>query len=397
MGQRFYLFFVAFAAFAMAFGMRASAQIIDEDRKALIEAKAQATKAEQRAADLETKAAAAEGEENRVRSRMAALAGRIQATEADITAGEERVKLIEAMRAAQRARLAERQEPVARLLAALQMMARRPVILSFVQPGSTNDLVHVRAVLEVMIPEIRRKTEGLRTEIAKAQQLKLAAERAVSVLKQSEAKLAQQRIELATDAARYRAESSRYATGAMQEQDRAIAMGEKARDIVDLIDQLGVAATVQNQLATLPGPVLRPAQPNMSDSLPEEQLASREQFSSYRLPVTGILVKGLGEVSEAGVRARGLTIATRSGAQVVAPAAGRVVYAGRYRGFGEILIIDHGAGWTTLITSLAVLDVGVGVEVSEGSPIGKAGNDRPTVTVELRQGARPVDITPLIG
>jgi murein hydrolase activator len=82
---------------------------------------------------------------------------------------------------------------------------------------------------------------------------------------------------------------------------------------------------------------------------------------------------------------------------VVAPAAGRVVYAGRYRGFGEILIIDHGAGWTTLITSLAVLDVGVGVEVSEGSPIGKAGNDRPTVTVELRQGARPVDITPLIG
>jgi murein hydrolase activator len=394
---RLFNILISFTLGAVLWGVAASAQSIEDDRRALAEAKIQAERAEARATALEAKADAADGEANRVRDHMAALAGRIQATEADITAGEERVKLIEQMRTEQRARLAARQQPVVRLLAALQLMSRRPMILSFVQPGSTNDLVHVRAVLEVMIPEIRKRTEGLRVEIGKAQQLKLSAVRAIAVLKESEAKLATQRTALATEAARYRAQSKSFASGAIQEQDRAIAMGEKARDIVDLIDQLGAAATVQNQLASLSGPMIRPEFPGSSDAPPAEQVAEREQFSSYRLPVTGSLVQGLGEVSSAGVRARGLTIATRPGAQVVAPAAGRVVFAGAYRGYGQIIILDHGSGWTTLITSLAALDARVGDELEEGSPIGKAGTDRPTVTIELRQGAKPVDITPLIG
>jgi murein hydrolase activator len=394
---RLFTILISFAMGAALWGIAASAQSIEEDRRALAEAKVQAERAEARATALEAKADAADGEANRVRDHMAALASRIQATEADITAGEERIKLIEQLRTEQRARLAARQQPVVRLLAALQLMSRRPMILSFVQPGSTNDLVHVRAVLEVMIPEIRQRTEGLRIEIAKAQQLKLSAVRAIAVLKESEAKLATQRTVLATEAARYRAQSNGFAVGAMQEQDRAIAMGEKARDIVDLIDQLGAAASVQNQLASLSGPLIRPEFPGSSDAPPPEQVAEREQFSSYRLPVTGSLVKGLGEVSTSGVRARGLTIATRPGAQVVAPAAGRVVFAGAYRGYGQIIILDHGSGWTTLITSLVALDARVGDDLEEGSPIGKAGNDRPTITVELRQGSRPVDITPLIG
>ena len=183
---------------------------------------------------------------------------------------------------------------------------------------------------------------------------------------------------------------------AINEQDRAVALGEKARDIVDLMQDIDAAAEVRTALETLPGPVLRPLSPATPRAAPVELEPLTKRRLSYRLPVTGTVVTGLGEVSSAGVRARGVTIATRSGALVVAPATGRVMFAAPYRGFGRIVIIDHGKGWTTLITSLAALDTIIGENVLQGSPIGRAGNDQPTITVELRDAGRPVDIAPML-
>jgi septal ring factor EnvC (AmiA/AmiB activator) len=95
------------------------------------------------------------------------------------------------------------------------------------------------------------------------------------------------------------------------------------------------------------------------------------------LPVVGRIVAGLGEVSDTGVRSRGVTIATRPGAQVVVPANGRIVYAGDYRGYGKIAIIDHGAGWTSLVTGMIGISRIVGDSVEAGSPLGRAGPGLP--------------------
>ena len=92
----------------------------------------------------------------------------------------------------------------------------------------------------------------------------------------------------------------------------------------------------------------------------------------YRLPAAGSLVTGMGEVSEAGVRSRGLTLSTWAGAQIVTPAAGRVIYAGRFRGYGNIVILDHGDGWTSLVAGLDRLQVRVGDAPVQGSPLGHA-------------------------
>ena len=110
----------------------------------------------------------------------------------------------------------------------------------------------------------------------------------------------------------------------------------------------------------------------------------------------GEVVEGLGEVSDAGVRSRGLTIATQPNAQVIAPTAGRVSYAGDFRDYGQIVIIDHSGGWTTLITDLASISVQVGQVLRQGAPIGRTGTNRPTVTIELRRGGEPVDISSLV-
>ncbi len=324
------------------------------------------------------------------------MAARIQVAEADIAAAEARIAIIEDERRQQRARLAEKQGPSVRLVAALQMLGQRPSALALVQPGSLDDLVHTRAVLATVQPSIEAQTSGLRADVARGNALKAEAERALAALAQGQQALVTQRTALAALAADRRRAADKLAGSAMAEQDRALAMGEEARDIGELMSRMSESATVRAQLESLPGPVLRPARPDEARAAPVDRADSGGQ-APYRLPVVGTLVQGLGEVSDAGVRSRGLTIATRAGAQVVAPTGGRIAYAGAYRGYGNIIIIDHGRGWTTLITGLAALDARIGDPVEQGSPIGRAGPQRPTVTVELRRQGVPVDILRLIG
>ena len=108
------------------------------------------------------------------------------------------------------------------------------------------------------------------------------------------------------------------------------------------------------------------------------------------LPVSGRTLTGFGAPQASGL-SRGLTLAPIGGAQVVAPAAGRIAFAGPYRGYGSIVIVEHGSGWTSLVTGLARSDVTVGESVRIGAPLGVAAPTDPSVTVELRREGEPVN------
>lgn len=368
-----------------------------QEQQALLAARRQAVEARNRSGRLQVQAERATQEADRASRWAAALAARIQESEADILAAQARVAIVTRLQRAQAARLAERQQPIVRLTAALQMLARRPPALALVQPGSVADAVHMRAVLGTVMPVIQERTAGLRADLARSRQLRAAAEQAAGSLRDSRAQLASRQKELRTLETRQRLASRDYRSSAGLEADRAVALGEKARDIVDLMDQIAVAGDIRTELATLPGPVPRPSAPSASGLPTEDRPPIRTGLPPYRLPVVGALVTGMGEMSDSGVRARGLTIATQPGAQVVAPTAGRIAYAGHYRGYGQIVIVDHGQGWTTLITGLNRLSINVGATVGQGDPIGTAGAGAPTITIELRRNGRPVDIVPLVG
>jgi len=388
---------VAVALLLVVATATAAAQTIDDQRRALSRAQSASRDAAVRALRLEAAAAAARGDADKARAAAAAVAARVQSAEADIDAAEARVAVVGRLRAEQRARLAAQQGPTVRLTAALQMLARRPPAWALVQPGSIRDIVHVHAVLASVLPVIRARTVTLRADIDRGKQLALAAEAALASERTAQGRLVVERQRLTALATIRRATATGLASSAMTEQDRAIAMGEQARDIGDLLGRIDDAASITARLASLPGPTLRPAQPGTPRAQPVDTAVVAARLPAYRLPVVGEVVTGLGEVSDTGVRARGLTIATRSGAQVVAPTSGRIVFAGPFRGYGNIVVIDHGLGWTTLLTSLAALDVRVGDGVDQGSPIGRAGPDRPTITVELRRRGTPVDIARLAG
>ncbi len=344
------------------------------------------------------------GGERRFRSRQrsAALAARIQSAEADIDAAEARVALVSRRLADQQTRLAEQQQPLLALTASLQQLSRRPPVSVLAQPGSLRDMVHARAVLDAVMPVIQERTAGVRQELARLRTTQQQQRIALQALSASKAQLAERRDALTRLENEGRLRSRDLMSSAQLEADRALGLGEKARDIVDLMDALEADAAVRGELADLSGPLPRPADPARAAPLdaPVVPAASRDAdlgAGAYRLPVVGRIVAGLGEVNDSGVRSRGITVATQPGGQVVAPAAGRVSFAGDYRGYGKIVIIDHGGGWTSLITGMIALSVSVGDTLDAGAPVGRAGSDDSRITVELRRAGRPVDLVAMLG
>lgn len=368
-------------------------ETVEDTRRALAQAQAQGEAARRRAESLEATATTASAAADRTAGERAALAARIQQAEAGIAANEARAALITRQQTGLRARLAERQQPLVRLTAALQRLSRRPAALSLLRPGSLREAVYLRAVLETMLPEINRRTAGLRAELDRARALQRQAAAAATALRASQGDLAARRQSLVALETRQRL-ASREASGvADREADRALALAEQARDLATLMGELGKAGELRGQLAALPGPVPRPAQPQAAqvaaDAAPPSIPVAAP--AHYMLPLAGRLVSGFGDARPGLPRSRGISIAPRGGAQAVAPAGGRVVFAGPYQGYGLIVIVEHGGGWTSLITGLAELDARVGQQLVAGSPLGRVGPARPMLTLELRHAGEPVN------
>jgi septal ring factor EnvC (AmiA/AmiB activator) len=370
--------------------------LLEQERTALARALADAKAAARRSATLEKQADSAVAEADQARAEARVVASRVQQAEAEIAAAEARVKIIATLQRAQRARLAARQQPLARLTAALQSMARRPTMLALVQPGSIDDLVRVRAVLATTLPRVEAETAALRKDIARSRDLARQANRAAALQREGRQQLAYRRAELARLEARARNRSRELASTSRLEEERALGLSERARDLDSLVGDLEASATLRQQLAALEGPVLRPPRPQASEVIENAPAPASNARPAYRLPAAGAIVTGFGEVAATGVRSRGLTLATRPGAQLIAPADGRIAFAGAYRGFGQIVIIEHVGGWTSLITGLARTKLKVGERIAQGDPLGRAADNRPRITVELRRNGRPIDIAALL-
>lgn len=365
----------------------------DQLRRAIAEAQTAGATAGRRAAELEAQASTANAAVEKTAREAAGIAARIQQAEAGIAANEARAALIERDRLQLRARLAQRQQPLVQLTAALQRLARRPAAFALLRPGSLQDTVYLRAALEAMLPEVERRTADLRAELERGRALQAQARANADGLRQAQRDLAARRQALAALESRQRLEARAAGGLAAREADRALALAEQARDLNGLVGQLDEASRRRAALAALPGPILRPAVPGAAVVTADAQAAatSTPRLPGFALPLAGRVVAGFGTERPGQPRSRGVTLLARPAAQLVAPAAGRVVFAGAYRGYGQIVIIEHAGGWTSLVTGLATIDVEVGDRLVGGSPLGVTGPGQPLVTLELRKDGQAVN------
>lgn len=348
----------------------ADAAAIAEARRSLVQLRGEAARARERAAMLDAQARSALQAGDRAILAAAALAARVQQAEAALASAEADLALVAKQRQALDTRLALERAPIARLLAGLQLRLRRPPLLELLQPGSIEDAVHLRAAIAAVTPQIRDRTASLRGALARARALESEAARVAAQRRDAQAELVTRRHELAAASAAERLKARRAAGSADREAERAFALGEKARDLSSLV--AGLEADRQRLVG----------------SGPESTAGGRTRADSstqFRFPTAGRVASPEGSPPQA------LTLLPRPGALVVAPAAGRVTFAGPYRGYGTIVIMEHDGGWTSLLTGLASSQVAVGQVLVAGSPLGQAAVRDPQITLELRRNGKRVN------
>jgi len=335
------------------------AETVDQ---ALKRARAEARAADSRVEQLEQAAGRARGEAARLRAQQAAAAEAISAAESRISAADAERRIIAAKLAARRQHLQEQQRPVASLLAGLAMMARRPPLLALTSDSSMEEFVRVRLLLDASLPVIRKRTAALSAELAEGQRLEQAALASRQTSANSRDELAARRREFALLEARALQSAALSGSAAVGAGDVALARGEDIAKLSGEAQRSRSAAQIAAEIARL-GPALqRPAAPE--GSIPRPPL-------DYRLPAGARVVEGLGEVNSSGVKSRGLTLATGRGAAIIAPAAGIIRFAGPFRDYDGIVIIDHGGGWMSLLVNIRS-SLQAGAKVAAGDPLGRA-------------------------
>jgi len=378
---------LALAPLGIAGALMAQSISPDAQQDALIEAKAKALKAERRSELLRQEASNATSTADRIVAQRAVLSAEIAAAEAQIEAANARIAIIARRQQAQRSRLGQESEPVLRLNAALQQMTSRPTALMIAQPGQRKDYIHLRAVMATVQPEIVKRTSALRQQIAVQNEYRSQELLALKSLGDARSRLQGRRTALAKLEGDARGKAGDFSANAAIEFEQAIAQGERARDIVGRIDTQRLSGEKAAELAALEGPTLRP----------NIELRSASVSNAYILPARGAVVSGFNELNTTGYRERGVRMAVDPGTPIVAPAGGKVTFAGRYRSYGQIVIIEHGNGWNTVITNLDAVQVAKDQKVAQGAVLGTTGEESAEIGVELRKNGRVMDIAALLG
>lgn len=364
-----FLFFPFLAASALA---QVSSEPLDA---ALQQAERDQAAAEAQTARLERIAGQARDEAGRLHAQQAAAAQAIDAAEAKIGAADVRLRLQTAYLSAHRQQLASEQQPLSALLAGLATMARRPPLLTIAGEGGTDELVKVRLLLASTLPIIRQRTSRLSAQLAEGQQLQLAALNARNELNRSRGELTARR-------QHYAALESKAVQRALVSGGQALSIGDTAMAASEDVEQLRGEKTSNQSIRVIAGKLAGEDAAPLSPFTPEGPPPAVP--FAYQLPAVGAVVEGLQAVNDSGVQSRGLTIATSRGASIAAPAGGTVRFAGPFRDYDGVLIIDHGGGWTSLIVNVATtLHPGDRLEIGQevGRALGK-------VEVELSQNGR---------
>ena len=378
---------LALAPLAIAGGLMAQANMgRDPELRALYNAKARALVAERRSEALRQEASNAESTGDRLIAQRAVLSAEVDAAEAQIEAATASASIIARSQKAQQQQLNAQSAPVLRLNAALQQMAGKPTYLLMMKQGQRQDYIHLRAVMATVQPYIMQQTSVLRQQITVQNELQAQELAALKSLREARGLLKSRQAALAKLEGDALGSNGILSANAAIAFEQAIAQGERARDIVGRIDNQRLGAAKASELAGLDGPFVRPGS--------SERKMSVER--AYKLPAAGKVVTGFNELTGTGYRERGMRLAVAPAARVVAPAAGKVTFAGRYSGYGQIVIIEHGKGWNSLLTNLDSVQVVKGQKIDQGALLGRAGKDAPEIGVELRKNGRVMDIAAIL-
>lgn len=377
--------------------------------------------------DLDRLADKVEAELLRLNDRLVAAARQAQQREAVLTETEGRLAKLRAEADVGRRTLDVKRRQLAGLSGALGRLVARPAEAMIASPADPLDVVHTGMLLGATIPGLKAEANRLAADIARHDRLEreIVAERAR--LAAANEALVAERTTLAALLEEKRQFRSQTVKERQEAGERLAALARSARDLRDLVEKMRqheeerkIAAERLDRMVEMPpapsaqsvvpsGVVPRPVPPPVAQrqqathsSLPRLADGPSIEARKGRLafPAAGAVTIRYGQANELGITEKGIVIDTRERAQVVAPFDGKIIYAGPFRGYGLILIIEHGEGYHTLLAGMESVDAQLGQGVLAGEPVGRMGRDPVTVDgrrglyLEFRHNGDPIDPLP---
>jgi septal ring factor EnvC (AmiA/AmiB activator) len=326
--------------------------------------------------------------------------------EKEIAATEQRLHPLDSREAGIRRSLESRRAVIAEVLAALQRVGHRQPPALIASPEDALRAVHTAMMLGAVLPEMQHKVQALANDLNElfSVRKKIAAEH--DRLKTEMVSLGKQRARLTALIAERQKRQAEREKALDAERAKARELADKADNLQDLI------AKLEQDLAPEGHKTGEEAKPGAALAALHDpgRMAPAVAFATLHgkipIPVNGIKVRDYGSPDGVGGSEKGVSIATRAGAQVTAPADGWVVYAGPFRSYGQLLILNAGGGYHILLAGMARISVDLGQFVLAGEPVAVMGNtsqiaaflaadsSQPVLYVEFRKDGNPVDPGP---
>ena len=357
---------------------------------------------------------------------------RVQASEAKLSETEAKLTELTDQVTVIRNSITERKETIVKMLSAMQRIGRTPPPALVTRRDDALAVVRSAMLLAQVFPELKYQADNLSQELdglvkletgiseqrdtEKRETDRLAAERGRidQLLEEKKAKLAKSEVELAAtrQAAQQQAAEETELNALITRLDERIAKAEVAQYDAEVAAETALRAREQSQALATPGNEnvieIKPGAAKIAFASPSRMkpaMPFETTKGSLPLPAQGKRLKRFGEADGVGGSLKGISLQTRGEARIIAPTDGWVVYAGTFRSYGNLLIINAGGGYHVLLAGMGRIDVSLGQFVLAGEPVAVMGaalqagqgnndNSRPVLYVEFRKDGRPIDPGP---
>jgi septal ring factor EnvC (AmiA/AmiB activator) len=379
-------------------------------------ARSQQKAAEETQAKLKADIAAIGQDRARLNQQLIDSAARVREVEGKIADTEARLRPLDAREQEIRASLQSRRGEIVEVLAALQRAGRRAPPALLVRPEDALQSLRTAMLLGAVVPEMRARAEALTNDLGQL----VAVRRSIT---EERDRLASDREKLSGDRTTLAAlvdERQRQQSAAEKDMDaeraRATVLAKQVETLQELIGRIerdlksAARAAATAALQGAPVPAAPDVKPNLAALKDPGRLSPAIAFSAARglfaFPVNGSKIRDFGSPDGIGGVEKGISLAAKPGAQVTTPCDGWVVYAGPFRSYGQLLILNAGGGYHVLIAGMERISVNIGQFVLTGEPVATMGTtsqvasvlaaapSQPVLYVEFRKDGTPIDPSP---
>jgi septal ring factor EnvC (AmiA/AmiB activator) len=392
-----------------------SVDIIRQREQELEAARAQQKSAAELQEKLKADIAALGQDRGKLSQQLIDIAARVRGVEARIEDAEARLRPLDAREQQIRGSLESRRSEIVEVLSALQRAGRRAPPALLVRPEDALKSLRTAMLLGSVVPEMRARAEKLVGDLGELVALRKAIGTERDQLAIDRDKLKDDQTRLASFTEERQKKQSAAEKDMEAEAARALTLSRQVDSLQGLIakmEQDVKSAAKAAEIASLQGAPasLSNGKPNLGALKDAGRLSPAIAFASakglFALPVNGVKIRNFGGSDGVGGVEKGISLATRAGAQVTTPCDGWVVYSGPFRSYGQLLILNAGGGYHVLIAGMERISVSIGQFVLTGEPVAVMGStsrvasvlaanaSQPVLYIEFRKDGTPIDPGP---